>query len=135
MPDTTSTPYGKRTSRILFVDDDVLTLDLMSKAVRLLGHEPILCASGHAAMRQARENNPDLIMVDLVLSDTTGYHLIEDLHAQKETANIPVVLVTAGTGPNDEKMARQAGANGFLVKPLVLSDLARVIQQFAPVPS
>lgn len=135
MPDNSAVSYAKKISRILFVDDDVLTLDLMSKAVRLLGHEPIVCASGNAAIRQARENRPDLIMVDLVLSDTTGYHLIEDLHAQKETAHIPVVLVTAGTGPNDEKMARQAGASGFLVKPLVLSDLARVIQQFTPVVS
>ena len=114
-------------ARILFVDDDDLTLQLMEKMANLLGHEAILSTTETEAWTNVQEEHPDAVLVDLRLRDSSGLALIERLRLNlPETKQIPMYVVSAGRGSNDEEEARQVGAAGFIRKPISLEQLSSI---------
>ena len=115
-------------AKILFIDDDIATLLLMEKAAELLGHLAILSASPREALDIAVRQQPDVILIDHQLQDMDGCNLIEGLRQQAGLAHTPVYLVSASISAVEQECARQAGASGFLHKPVSLSSLAGVIQ-------
>jgi CheY-like chemotaxis protein len=118
-------------ARILFVDDDVLTLELMGRLVELLGHQAILCSIGGQAPQMACLEKPNLILVDLSLADRDGLDVISDLHRLPATSGTPVFVLSAGISPKVSEAAAQAGAWGCLEKPLSLDVLNQVIKKHA----
>jgi DNA-binding response OmpR family regulator len=118
-------------AKVLFVDDDMLTLQLMDTASMLLGHQAILCANGKTAMTVAKEQKPDLILIDLGLQDMDGLTLTKMLANQIDTSRIPILIVTAGHTLEDEQKSLQAGARGMLQKPLRLEVLKQAISDNA----
>jgi CheY-like chemotaxis protein len=118
-------------ARILFVDDDVLTLELMGRLVDLLGHEAVLCSIGAMAPEMACQKKPNLILVDLNLSDKDGLDVIVDLQQLPATAQIPIFVLSAGISPKISEAASRAGAWGCLEKPLSLDVLNQVIKTHA----
>ncbi len=115
-------------TRILFVDDDILTLDLMGKVAELLGHEALLGSTGCSGLEMAESEKPDLILVDLLLPDRDGIEVIQALRALPATAETPAFLLSAGISARTAEAARLAGANGCLEKPINLEVLDHVIK-------
>ena len=117
-------------TRILFIDDDILTLDLMGKVAELLGYEALLSSNASSALEIAVNDKPDLILVDLSLPDGDGIGVIQTLRSLPATAAIPVFLLSAGIASKTEEAAKLAGAEGCLEKPISLDVLNRVIKTF-----
>lgn len=117
-------------TRILFIDDDILTLDLMGKVAELLGHEALLSPNAASALEMAVNEKPNLILVDLSLPDRDGIDLIQTLRSLPSTAATPVFLLSAGIASKTAEAARLAGAAGCLEKPISLDVLNRVISSF-----
>jgi CheY-like chemotaxis protein len=114
-------------ARILFVDDDDLTLQLMEKMAHLLGHEAILSTTEVDAWTNVQSEHPDAILVDLRLRETNGLALIERMRLSlPETQHIPMYVVSAGRSSNDEEEALQVGATGFIRKPISLEQLSSI---------
>ncbi len=114
-------------TRILFIDDDILTLDLMGKVAEILGHEALLCCSGCTGLETAEREKPGLILVDLRLPDLDGIEVTQALRSSTATAVTPVFLLSAGISAKTRQMARDAGANGCLEKPISLEVLSQVL--------
>ena len=117
-------------TRILFIDDDILTLDLMGKVAELLGHEALLSPNASSALEMAVNEKPNLILVDLSLPDRDGIDVIQTLRSLPATAKTPVFLLSAGIASKTAEAARLAGAEGCLEKPISLDVLNRVIKKF-----
>ena len=118
-------------ARILYVDDDDMTLDIMGKATEVLGHQPILVRSGKEVLEQISNACPDLIMLDMLMPDMDGLTLLESIrNMNSAAANIPVIILSAGTAKDDGVRAEAAGAQAFLYKPVSLVTLANTIQKF-----
>jgi CheY-like chemotaxis protein len=117
-------------TRILFIDDDTLTLELMGKVTDLLGHEAILCSTVVQALELVSHDKPGIIMVDYHLSDSDGLEFIQKLRSRANMAEIPVFMLTAGISPKMKEEATLAGAQGILEKPLSLDLLAQVIKKY-----
>lgn len=117
--------------RILFVDNDVLALQLMEKASRLLGYQAIISSSARQALVLAEDERPSLILVDLQMEDMDGWEFVRQMRKSPGISHLPVLVFSAGTAFSDESLAREAGANGFLNKPLSLADLSQAVQNFA----
>ncbi|HSV85939.1 MAG TPA: response regulator [Levilinea sp.] len=114
-------------AKILFVDDDDLTLQLMEKMVHLLGHEAMLSMTEVDAWAYVQNERPDAVVVDLRLRGTSGLDVIERLRQSiPETQEIPMYIVSAGRSSNDEEEARQVGAAGFIRKPISLEQLSLI---------
>jgi CheY-like chemotaxis protein len=120
-------------ARILFVDDDIVTLDLMDKVAQLLGHEAILSSSGSSALEAVRHDHPELILVDFNLPDYDGIEITRFMRAEAGALNTPIFILSAGVPAQIDERARQAGAQGCLEKPLGLDTLTRVIKTYIPV--
>ncbi len=117
-------------TRILFIDDDVLALQLMSKATSLLGYQAITSTSPNKALDMVKSDIPHLIMVDMCMDEMDGPEFIRMLRRLPDTAHVPVLMFSAGTGFGDEETARISGANGFLEKPVSMKDLNQAVHTF-----
>jgi len=104
--------------RILVVDD-VATNRLILKAKLAAAYYDVLEADcGQAAIKAAQTEQPDVILLDVMMPDMDGYTVCEKLKACAETSHIPVVMVTASSAPKERIRGLSVGADDFLVKPI-----------------
>ncbi|MCF6273132.1 MAG: PleD family two-component system response regulator [Rhodobacteraceae bacterium] len=104
--------------RILVVDD-VATNRLILKAKLAASYYDVIEADcGQAAFDTARKEQPDVILLDIMMPDMDGYEVCELLKACPETSHIPVVMVTASSAPKERIRGLSVGADDFLVKPI-----------------
>lgn len=118
-------------TRILFIDDDILSLQLMSKVSSLLGYQAILSTSPKNGLNLAANVKPELIMVDMMMDEMDGPEFVRKMRQLPDIAHLPVLICSAGLGSLDEENARIAGANGFLQKPVGLRELSQAIHTYA----
>lgn len=114
---------------ILFVDDDYFTLEMLSKAVELLGHKALLASTGAKALAYAREHHPQLVFTDLNLPDTVGTELIPKLHNIDGMWDIPIYILSASPAIDMVERAKYAGAIDYLDKPIRLKTLLDTIKK------
>jgi len=107
--------------RILVVEDNDLNRKLFCDLLKANGFavEPI--ADGRDVLVRAREFVPNLIIMDIQLPNISGLELIEALKGDPELRPIPVLAVTAYAGKGDEDRIREAGAEGYLAKPVSIT--------------
>jgi DNA-binding response OmpR family regulator len=115
-------------AKILIVDDEYLTVEMLSTFLGLIGHE----TEGAHSVRQAKDKlayiNPDVVLLDIMLPDNNGLDLCKELRADPITAGLPVVMISAHAPPMTSE-ATQAGANGYLVKPINFDKLKGMLTQ------
>lgn len=117
-------------ARILFIDDDPLTLETLRRSAEIFGHEAVLANSGEQARTLISEEVPDLIMTDMMLPDTDGLSLVKDLKRNPSAAAIPVVMLSASPEIDASQLAMEAGVEEFLAKPIRLQTLQDVIERY-----
>lgn len=103
---------------ILVVDDNPENLKLILVLLSTSGHELTTASDAHQALQHLEQRHPDLILLDLQLPGMDGLELTRRLKAQPSTSAIPIVAVTAYAMKGDEQKARDAGCDGYLVKPV-----------------
>lgn len=114
--------------RILVVDDLEDNRDVLRRMLERGGHEVLLAADGDAAIRQAIENRPDVVILDVHMPGKNGFDVCRELKALAETATIPIVFLTANFGEEaDRILGLELGGFDYLVKPVTRAFLlARV---------
>lgn len=96
--------------------------------LEVAGFDVVPAYSGAAAIAQARERAPDVIVLDVRLGDITGWQVCEALKAEPTTAQIPVVILTAAVSPTVPREAVDSGCVAYLVKPCYPDELAQTIR-------
>ena len=122
--------------RILVVEDNDLNRKLFCDVLRSQGYAVEPCADGLEALDKARQFVPNLIIMDIQLPNVSGLDLIEGAKADATLRGIPVLAVTAYAGKGDEERIRDAGAEGYLAKPVSISPFmaaVRALVEKAPV--
>lgn len=117
--------------KVLVVDDDRDTRDLLQAALETRGFNVVLTASGKRALFLARQEDPDLILLDLKLPGMDGYEVLQRLKSSRDTADIPVMVITGSLTDEEVKQQRvlSLGASRFLTKPFAVDDLVTEIGQ------
>jgi CheY-like chemotaxis protein/MinD-like ATPase involved in chromosome partitioning or flagellar assembly len=103
--------------RILVVDDDVDTLRLVGLMLQRQGYHIIAASSGRQALSMARSDDPDLIILDVMMPDMDGYEVTRRLRADQATAAIPIIMFTAKSQIDDKVTGFEVGADDYLTKP------------------
>ncbi len=106
--------------KILVVEDNELNLKLFCDLLRAHGYEAEPVRDGREAVDRTRALMPDLIIMDIQMPHITGLELIEQLKADEELKQIPIMAVTAYAAKGDEERIRDAGAEGYVSKPISL---------------
>jgi len=102
--------------KILLVDDDVDLLQSMQIRLRQPNFEFIVAIDGEEALGKARHEQPDLIILDLMLPKVNGYMVCRLLKFDEKFKKIPIVMYTARGQKEDEKLGFQVGADAYFFK-------------------
>ena len=104
--------------KILVVEDNELNLRLFCDILRAHGYESEPVRDGRDAVDRARAFAPDLVIMDIQMPYISGLEIIEQLKADARLAPIPIMAVTAYAAKGDENRIRDAGAEGYVSKPI-----------------
>jgi len=109
--------------KILIVDDDVQTLRLVGLMLERQGYKILAASNGAQAIGMARTEQPDLILLDVMMPDVDGFSVARTLRKEPETANIPILMFTARAQVEDKIAGYEAGADDYLTKPIHPAEL------------
>ncbi len=112
---------------ILVVDDDLAIQDFVSMALTNEGYEVVTASDGEAALRQATEAQPALILLDMRMPNMDGPAFI-DAYQKLAISPAPIIVLTAGRGTNNALVPFTVA--GFLPKPFDLDELLLLVEQF-----
>ena len=110
--------------KILIIDDDIDTLKLVGMMLQKQGYRIIASSNGEQGLAQAETENPDLILLDIMMPEMDGYEVAKRLRANQLTANTPILLFTAKAQLDDKVIGFEAGADDYLTKPTHPSELS-----------
>jgi len=112
-----------RMSRILVVEDDPDIAQLIAHYLQKAGHTTECLTSGSAVIPHARASVPDLVLLDLMLPGMDGLMVCQALRAQRETAGIPIIMLTARGEEGDRIAGLELGADDYVTKPFSPGEL------------
>jgi two-component system, chemotaxis family, CheB/CheR fusion protein len=116
--------------RILVVEDDPESLQMMGALLSLWGHEPTLVPAGPAAIEALQREMPDVILLDLGLPGMDGFEVARKIRTlPRGGSSVLIVAVTAYRGEEHQRQAREAGFDKYLMKPVDIDTLRNVLAQ------
>ena len=121
--------------KILIVEDNELNLRLFCDLLRAHGFEVEPVKDGREALERARAFEPDVIVMDIQMPYVSGLELIEQIKAEEILAKVPVLAVTAYAAKGDEERIRDAGAEGYVSKPISVAKFVEAVRALLPAES
>jgi len=118
--------------KILVVDDEVELAKAMTIRLTTAGYEVSVAHDGEEALKKARLEKPDLIILDLMLPKIDGYKVCRLLKFDQKYREIPIIMVTARVEEEDKRLGMETGADEYITKPFDWSDLLEKITKFIP---
>jgi two-component system, OmpR family, alkaline phosphatase synthesis response regulator PhoP len=119
--------------KILVVDDHPDIIALLEESFKLRGYTVISASNGHEALAKVYQEQPDLVLLDIMMPMFNGYEICRTLKSNEETKHIPIIFITANGKQADIERGFELKADGYVVKPfepLELTDFAgRILQK------
>jgi two-component system cell cycle response regulator DivK len=116
--------------KILVVDDNQDSRELVVKVLKNKGYEIIEAIDGEEAVEKAIAQKPDLILLDISIPKLNGYEVTQKLKSMEEFENIPIVALTAHAMKGDRMKALEAGCEGYITKPINVRELPAQVKSF-----
>ncbi len=116
--------------RVLYIEDDPFNLELVRRLLALNKSLQLRTAThGQAGLEMARAEPPDLILLDVHLTDMDGADVLDALRGDPATASVPVVVVSADAMDGQIERMRRLGAQAYVTKPIDIDDLRRTVEE------
>jgi len=116
-------------AKILLVDDEPDALEVLGFKLREAGFTPIFARDGARALASARQDHPDLIVLDLMLPEVDGLEVCKILRRDPATAAIPILMLTARAAEMDRVLGLELGADDYVTKPFSPRELVLRIRK------
>jgi DNA-binding response OmpR family regulator len=113
---------------ILVVDDDLRTLKLVGLVLDQQGYDVVAAQSGEDGLEKARAETPDLIILDILMPGLDGYKVAQRLRADRVTARVPILMLTAKSDLDDRVTGFEVGADDYLTKPFHRDELVSRVE-------
>ena len=117
--------------KILVVDDSASQRMMVADVLRQQGHSVIMACDGEEAVRKAKSELPDLIIMDIVMPGLNGFQATRAITSNEATWHIPVILLTSKDMDSDRVWALRQGATAFMNKPLDQAKLLELVKTLA----
>jgi len=115
--------------KVLLVDDQESVRKLLEAVLRVRSYEVCYAANGNEGIEVAIREQPDLILLDVMMPGMDGFKVCQTLKRNAATSHIPVVFLTARSDAADREMAEEAGGDGLLGKPFRSVELLETINK------
>jgi DNA-binding response OmpR family regulator len=116
-------------STVLVVEDTLTEMEIITSCLRRGGLNVMTANNGNDAIAKISSQKPDLIVLDVVLPDRSGFELCRDLKAEAGTSNIPIVICSTKGSDMDKFWGKKQGADAYLAKPVDQAELVRTVKQ------
>lgn len=117
-------------ARILLVDDTRLNRDLAKDLLEMEGHQVIEAVNGKECIEKARQNKPDIILLDIELPDMSGLEVMKVIKKDPEISSIPVVAFTGHNQHEEQENFLALGFSGFIPKPFDIKKFPQMVAKF-----
>jgi len=117
---------------VLYVEDNEFNRKIVRQLLSRTSYRLVEANDGEAGVAAAREQQPDLILMDVQLPKMSGLDATRVLKSDASTAHIPIIVITSFALSGDDRKAMDAGASSYLAKPYSPRDLMALIRNFAP---
>jgi chemosensory pili system protein ChpA (sensor histidine kinase/response regulator) len=115
---------------VMVVDDSLTVRRVTQRLLERQGYTVMLAKDGVDALRQLQDVRPDIMLVDIEMPRMDGYDLTRNVRGNKQTADIPIIMITSRTAEKHRKMAFELGVNEYLGKPYQEDELVKSIKQY-----
>ena len=113
--------------RVLIVDDSPTEMHILSTLMEKLGHTVLTANNGEEGVVTAKKQQPDLVLMDVVMPGINGFQATRQLHRDDSTKNIPVIIVSTKDQATDKMWGQRQGARGYVTKPVEEQELIDTI--------
>lgn len=118
-------------AKVLVVDDSQTEVFKLKEMLEKNGHCVLTAESGEEGVKVAKDEQPDVVLMDIVMPGLNGFQATRQLTKASDTAHIPVIMVTMKNQETDRVWGSRQGARAYLIKPVVEKDLVQAIEKFA----
>jgi two-component system cell cycle response regulator DivK len=123
-------PGARRPSKtVMIVEDNELNMKLFHDLLDAHGYHTLQTRNGMDALRLAREQRPDLILMDIQLPEVSGLEVTKWLKDDEDLCDIPVIAVTAFAMKGDEERIRQGGCEAYISKPISIATFLDAVRR------
>lgn len=116
--------------RVLVVDDSATDLKNLEQICVAGGYDVITASSGIEAVAKANRENPDAVLLDVLMSDMNGFQVCRLLTSNQSTQHIPIVLVSSKAQATDRIWGEQQGAKAYIAKPFTPEQILKQLRAF-----
>ena len=114
--------------KILVIEDNPGSLRLMGYTLEKKGYQVITASDGLEGLRKARDEHPDLVILDVMLPGLDGYEVCHRLRQKPETAALPILMISAKVHQDDKDIGLRMGADDYLTKPAAPSAVVAKVE-------
>ncbi len=113
--------------KILVIEDDIQVLSSLSELLSSAGFQVNTAENGLKGLKSALDNQPDLVICDVIMPGLDGYGVLKELRAHRLTVNIPFIFLTGLASRQDQRQGMNLGADDYLLKPFTLEEVLAAI--------
>jgi two-component system cell cycle response regulator DivK len=118
-------------STVLIIEDNDKNMKLARDVLQNKGYKTLEAVTGEEGVKLAKDNIPDLVLMDIQLPGINGIDAFKQIRADPKTARIPVIALTASVTPTDRSAITAAGFDAFVGKPINLKEFLETVKRFA----
>lgn len=119
-----------QTRTVLYIEDDIASQRLVERVLQSRGYRVFVASNGVDGLRIAKDERPQLILMDINLPGMNGKEITTRLRSLAHFSHTPIVALTANTSPGSRQQALAAGCSGFLTKPINVAEFPRQVEAF-----
>ncbi len=117
--------------RVLLIEDEPNIIQAISFILSRDGWSVDTHADGKTALAEVARRNPDVVILDVMLPNRSGFDILRDLRADRATATLPVLMLTARGQKKDREMAERYGVSRFMTKPFSNAEVLEAVREMA----
>ncbi|MBN2058011.1 MAG: response regulator [Candidatus Saganbacteria bacterium] len=115
--------------KILIIEDYPATAEMIANILRSEGLDILTAVDGTSGLEKAKQNQPDLILLDIMMPEMSGFEVCEKLKVDAKTANIPIIIVSVRSTDENIKKGKSLGAIEYIPKPFDPFKLVEIIKK------
>jgi DNA-binding response OmpR family regulator len=113
---------------ILIIEDDRLAARILELSLKQDGYQVVTALDGQRGLELAQTQQPDLVLLDVMMPGMDGFEVCSQLRANPMTANLPIVIITVRSQAADKQTASKFGVSGYITKPFRRAELVATIK-------
>jgi DNA-binding response OmpR family regulator len=118
--------------KILIADDELIMLKIIELRLKKDGHEVIVTSNGQEALEKIKQEDPDMIIADIMMPFTSGLEIVAVVKQDKQWRNVPIIILSSMGQENVVLEAFNLGADDYITKPFSPNELSMRVKRLAP---